>query len=501
MLDSMRGLAKSFVSKALMFFLVITFAVWGAGDVARGVGDNSVARVGDASITPNQYVAEQRAMQRALESMGVRDLDSQALGNQILRDLVQQKLVGQWQHDNGLTVGRDVLTAEIARSPEFKNGEGKFDAQIFSASLQGRGMNEKAYLQQLSQEVGGRLMLASASSEGIAPAPEAVALAAASGTQLRDTVLLTVAPSPARTADVTDDEAQEYYDANADDFAQPETRTLEYVQLDPVVVSDKAKEGGEQAIEEISMAIEDGLAAGSSMGEAVAEAGVAGQSKLLKDVTVAQFEGNNSALLRGVVEQGFVLGEGEVSTLQSTEDGQYFLVSVKQVREAAPKPFADVAAQVRSEVAKEKAREETQSRVQALRKDIADGKSWEEAAREAKASSRSVSGVARTATGKDGKVKEDARIPALLQQAIFERKVGELAGPLTRANGEQVLALVTAVRSVKPTGNATEQAETDAKAQLADGVGNAVFRELSRRYPVRVNEGVLQQLNGGADEQ
>ena len=96
MLDSMRGLAKGFISKALMLFLVLTFAVWGAGDIVRGGGSNYVAKVGNERISPSVFLADQRNMQQSLEAMGVKDINPQALGNEILRRMVQQKLISQW---------------------------------------------------------------------------------------------------------------------------------------------------------------------------------------------------------------------------------------------------------------------------------------------------------------------------------------------------------------------------------------------------------------------
>lgn len=504
MLDSMRGLAKSFISKALMIFLVITFAVWGAGDVVRGSGENWLAQVGDTKIMPNQFVRELRSMQRAMEQMGMKGIEQQALASDILRRMIQQALVDQWRADTGLEVNRATLSQAIARAPEFRGTDGKFDPELFAFALQQRNVTEPMYLAELGEEVGGQAMLRSLDSSAI-PVPESLRdLTLASGTQLRDVVLITI--PPVRTPSVSDDELETYYEQNQSDFTQPERRTLEYVALDTealkkladAAVTDEslAAEQREQALQDIAMDIEDALAGGSSMGEAVAESGVSAQSKVLTDVTAASFAMNKDTLLRAVVQHGFELGEGETSSLQSTEDGRYFLVSVKAVTEAAPKALEEVTAEVRQAVAKEKARDASRERVATVKAALMGGAAWQEAVREGNGTGRIVTGITRPAPGSPA---TDGKIPALLQEAVFEHTIGGVAGPMARDNGEQVLALVTAIRTV-PTAASEKtrmQAEREYKTQLGDRIGTGVFTALAARYPVTVNQPLFQQLQAG----
>jgi len=508
----MRGLAKGFISKALMLFLVLTFAVWGAGDVVRGSDSNYLVKVGDEKITPSAFMNQQRTMQRSLEAMGVKGLNPQDLQNEILRRMVQEKLVAQWQNDTGLVVNQKILAQNIAQDPAFKDDNGKFDAGRFNFILQQRQMNEKNYLAELSQEIGGKAMLASVDISDVAAPQQLLNLAAAAGTQTRDAVLITIPLATVPASTVTKEEAQAYYDQNSSMFTQPERRTVEYIVLDSAslkkqadkAVTDEqlAAEQREQAVQDIAMGIEDALAGGSSVGEAVAHAGVQSQSKLLTDITAEQFATSTDALLRAVAEHGFDLDEGESSSLQSTDDGRYFMVSVKSVTIAAPKKLAQVMGEVRNAIAKEKAREETRARVQVVKQALASNKTVQEAAALGKAGVRSVNNINRPVIGADGQVKEIGQVPALLQQAIFEHKVGGVAGPMTRANGEQVLALVTDIRVTPASSNskALETAEAEYASQLGNGVSAGVFRDLAARYTVVVNEPMLRQLQGQKNE-
>lgn len=508
MLDSMRGLAKSFASKALMMFLVLTFAVWGVGDIARSGNNGALVTIGDQTITPAAFMAEQRNMQRSLEGMGVKNIPQQALADQVLRSMVQQKLIAQWQQDTGLKVSKATLAASIAQEGEFKAINGKFDPALFKASLAQRGMNEASYQQALAQQIGSKAMLSSISTADMDAPQSLLALAAAADSQQRDVVLFTLRPGQPSPASVSDEDAQNYYDDHQSAYTQPERRNVEYLVLDSsalqkkadaaVTDASRASEEREQAVQDIAMAIEDALAGGSNAGEAVASTGIPAQSKLLKDVT--QDSKQPDPLASKAIAQAFELGEGETSSLQSTDDGRYFLVHVASVTKAAPRTFDEVRAQVRLAVAEEQARDALRRRVAALKAALAEGKPWESAAAEAKATTRTVSGVTRPRTDAQSRVVEQGRIPALLQQAVFEHKPGGVAGPMTNASGEQVLALVTATRNVKAelSLKAREAAIKTYETELAGSVSEGVLRALSERYKITVNQQMMAQLLGGA---
>ena len=113
MLDSMRGLAKSFVAKGLMTLLVLSFALWGVGDIVRSQSSGTLASVGGESIGPNQFIGEVRQMQQAMAQMGVTDINPQALQGEVLRRMIQERLLTQWAHDTGLRVNRETLAQTV----------------------------------------------------------------------------------------------------------------------------------------------------------------------------------------------------------------------------------------------------------------------------------------------------------------------------------------------------------------------------------------------------
>lgn len=483
MLDSMRLLAKGFVAKALMAFLVLSFAIWGIGDVVRNHGTGYLVKVGSEVITPAQYMARQRDMQRQFEQAGLK-IDTRALGQQILQSMVQERLVDQWRRKTGFAVNDATLAKVIAKMPQFQDITGKFDPKQFHEQLARMGLSEQGFRQQVSQEIAGKAILAGLDTAGLKPSPSILELSAIAGTQTRDAVIITVAP---QAATVSDADIESYYEQHKNEYAQPETRTLDYVVLD------RATLGGDDAVQEKGTAVEDALAGGGGMADALKQAGINAPVKTLSNVTAAQ---TGDVVLKTVTAQGFELGEGESSGLIPVDANRYAMVSVKKVTPEAPRPLEQVKAQVRSEAAKENAQADSRARVQQIKEAINGGMEWQKAAASAKASARPVSQIARPVIAADGSVKSaSGSVPPLLAQAIFEREPGSVAGPLMRENGEQVLALVTAVRTEK---SATPAAGNAANAQYASEMNqttlSALLRMLMEDYGVKINQDVMRQL-------
>src|SRR5437868_14641081 len=59
MLRGLRKASSNWVGKAVMAavvaFLVISFAIWGIGDIYRGLGRSTVAKIGHTEITVEQF--------------------------------------------------------------------------------------------------------------------------------------------------------------------------------------------------------------------------------------------------------------------------------------------------------------------------------------------------------------------------------------------------------------------------------------------------------------
>lgn len=516
MLASMRVLAKGFVAKILMLFLVVSFGIWGVGDMVRNHGPSFAAKVGDETISPLQFEVQKQRIARQIQAMGVQNFDPNQLAEAILRQVVQQKLLIQSMKDLGLYVGDDLLASNVRRDMQFMDETGKFSATKFHGTLAGANITEGEFLQQLKAETAGKFLIASLDMADVVPPAPVLALEAAAAAETRDAVIVTV-PAAATAALPSDEAIQQFYDANKDMlYRAPERRTVEYVMLAPAdlstiinnaITAEMVKEAAidkpdateeqlraslraserERVLHDLRGTIEDEMAAGSSLGEAVAKSGVKAQSILLKDVA-AEDKSPRTNLEKAVIAQGFQLVEGDVSDLVTTPEGITFIASVKAVTSAAPKPLDAVKADVKTRVLEEARRETARTKVAEVKEALGKEPKWQTALAPFNLSTRTVADLKRLPEGK----KSPSGIPDALHRAIFERSVGQAAGPWALPNGDQLLAIVT-TSYFPPVEQKKPSAETIKPMieQLNQATQNAAMNSFSTRHSVVVNPEIL----------
>lgn len=532
MLGTMRNFAKGYAAKTLLLALVISFGIWGIGDIFRMHSGTWLARVGDEHILAIEYANQRSMMRQAMASLGIKNLDAADIDNEVLRQMVQQHLVGQWLRDSGLAVNRATMANAIRQNRQFKDITGKFDKDLYNQILKEKQLSETGYLIQLRQELAGRTLLSSLDM-GDSGMPESLhLLELAVLSQTRDALLVPIPLPTIDPASLDPAKLTAYYELHKNDtYLEPERRTLEYVTLDqadisalidasitdsmlqdryeqnktiaptleaarPELLKQLRSEQHDVVVQKFSANLEDALAAGSAIGEAVAKAGVKAESKLLTQIAASQFAASKDALLRAVSAQGFALASGETSGLQSSENGRFFVVNVKEVRPAAPKPFDSVKGDVQAEVLKETAaaqvREKAQKAKESLALAKADGRA--QVLAQLGLNPRTQQDISRI--NADEKSPAADALPNALRQGIFEHRIGEVAGPQILPDGSALLALVMAVHQPAPAKDEKQEAallETYRRA-LSDTTTAAMFNALAEHYPVQVNRNVLDQL-------
>jgi len=127
MLDSMRRMAGTWIVRILFGILILSFAVWGIGDVFRGRTHlDNAAEVGDVAITRDdlarQYRREIERLQRVMGPEFDRDrARDMGLLDRTLDTLVDGHLLGHKAHDLGLAASDDLVRRSIYAEPAFQN--------------------------------------------------------------------------------------------------------------------------------------------------------------------------------------------------------------------------------------------------------------------------------------------------------------------------------------------------------------------------------------------
>src|SRR5258707_587703 len=159
MLQAIRSKAGSFVVKLLFVLLILTFGIWGIGDIFRTASsDTSVATVGDHGVRADEL---QTAMRRALEQLSARfgnaiDLQqAKQLGlvDQTLGQLIDRSLVDQEMARLQLDVSDDLIRNMITANPSFSGPDGRFDPAVFNALLAANRLTEEQYVALLRRDI------------------------------------------------------------------------------------------------------------------------------------------------------------------------------------------------------------------------------------------------------------------------------------------------------------------------------------------------------------
>ena len=243
MLQAIRSRAGSYVVKILFALLILTFGVWGIGDIFRSRGsDTVVATVGDHSIRAEEL---QTALRRALEQLSARfgsaiDLQqAKQLGlvDQTLAQLIDRSLIDQEVARLGLDISDDQIRNVITANPSFKGSGGRFDRTLFGAVLAANNLTEDQYVALLRRDIP-RNDLLHAVTAGAAAAQPVVDLLYRYRNEKRTADI--VALPTAGVADVgqpSEDELKAFYDKHPDLFRAPEYRGFTLVSLDPADIA------------------------------------------------------------------------------------------------------------------------------------------------------------------------------------------------------------------------------------------------------------------------
>ena len=452
MLDGMRAASQNWLGRSLMALvmgvIVVSFAIWGIGDIFRGFGAGKLGVVGSTEISTdvfrNAYQTElQRVQQRAGRVVTNDQARAAGLDRQVLARLVTEAAMDQRAHSLGLMMSDAQVAKSILTDPIFKDTAGQFDRARFDALLRDNGYNERSFVREqkaiyLRREIG----------EAIAGGVETPEILTATIDRFRnetrsvDYVLLT----PAAAGDIAApgaDDLQKYYDARKSSFVAPEYRKIVTLAITPTTlakpddVSDadaqklydsvKGQRFGapeKRALQQIvfqseteAKAAYDKIRAGASFDS------IATERKLTsKDVdlgVLARAQVHDPA----IGDAAFALKDGETSAPIKGEFG-YVLVRVASITPEVVKPFAEVASTLKMEIARNRAKKTVQilhDKIEDLR---ASGKTLTEAAKSVGMDVRTIDAIDARGNDHDGKPVDGLIAGPDLLRAVFASDIG-----------------------------------------------------------------------------
>jgi peptidyl-prolyl cis-trans isomerase D len=242
MAAGMKKLSNTFVW-ILMGLLIAGLAGFGAVNMSGTV--RTVATVGNQTVSVDEYYRELQREIRAIEAqtgqlLPMSQAVSLGLDQSVLARLVSLASLDSEVADLGLSIGDKNLQREILEIPAFQGINGEFDQESYKFSLQQVGLNDAEFEADLRAQAARTLVQGAIVAGVVMPttmvdtvanyvaARRSFTMARLDGTTLTQPV-----------TDPTDTELQAFYDAHPDDFTLPETKRISYVLMTPTMLLDQ----------------------------------------------------------------------------------------------------------------------------------------------------------------------------------------------------------------------------------------------------------------------
>jgi peptidyl-prolyl cis-trans isomerase D len=238
MLQAIRSKATSLVVKILFGLLVISFGVWGIGDIFRNrAADTTVATVGSRKIDQRELVQAITEDSERLRGMfgGARpdpeQLKQLGLVDNALQRLVNRDLVDLEIGHLGLALSDGAVSQAIRTNRAFLDEKGQFDPNRYKAVLAGQRLTVPQFENLLRGDMV-RLHLSHALVAGSAPPPLLTDTLYRSRAEHRIAEVATVPPSAAGDPGTPgDEELAAFYAQHKGAFSVAELRSFNIGQL------------------------------------------------------------------------------------------------------------------------------------------------------------------------------------------------------------------------------------------------------------------------------
>ena len=249
MLESMRNAAQGLVGRAIMTvvmgLIIVSFVIWGVGDMLRGFTSSTVASVGGTTITAPEFrAAYQRTLQQYQRRLKQPITNEQAraagLDRQVLQRLLSEGALDDTAHRLGLSISDATIRGIIMTNPNFRNKAGEFDPQLFASALRDNDLTEGMFVDELRKTAVRQFLLAALSTGATAPKVEVVAEANSDGQARAIDYFVLPASAAGEIAAPTDDQLKAFFNDRKSNYRAPEFRSADIVALEPETLANPA---------------------------------------------------------------------------------------------------------------------------------------------------------------------------------------------------------------------------------------------------------------------
>ena len=450
-------LGRGFMA-VVMGLITISFAIWGIGDIFRGFGLNSAVTIGKTEISIDQFRQYYSDRLRQLAGrLGTVLTPEQArargLDQQVLAQLIAETTLDEQAKVLRLGISDADIVRRITAEPTFRGPDGRFNRFRFEQYIRDAGFTESSFIaeqrnvllrHQIAQSISGQLHISLAAMDAVnqyrnekrtieylllgpaeagdIPAPSAAALdkyfeerkVLFRAPEYRKITLMPLAPADiAKPDSVSDADAKTSYEEHKNQYGTPERREVHQIVFQ---VADEAT------------AARARIDKGTSFADIAKERGLKASDTDLGMVTKADI------IEPAAGDAAFALKAGDVSQPIKGSFGTV-LLQIGKIEPGSQKTFAEVAPQIKREIAESRARTKIGELRDKFEDERAAGSTLAEAARKLGVKFRVIDAVDRSGRGPDGQPIADLPATPNVVAAAFASDVGVDNEPLPIPSG------------------------------------------------------------------
>ncbi len=499
------------VMGVILGLIAISFGVWGIGDIFRGFGQSTLAKVGRTEIGIEQFRLIYNDRLQELSRRAGRPITSEqsrlfGLDRQILSQLLAETSLDERTRELGLALPESEIAKRITEDPSFRGFAGRFDRDRFLQIIRQAGYTEQRYFEEQRRHLLRQQLIAAIAGAVTVPKTFLEVYNRYDNEQRSiEYVLLNrahVGEIPAPTPEVL----AKYYEERKVLFRAPEYRKLTLLVLTPAellatieVPDTDVKRGYEDRqsryvtperrhVQQIMFQnAEEARAASNRISKGQSFAALAAMDGIKDKYTDLGTVARTAIIDPKIADAAFSLKAGTVSALIEGRFGTA-LINVVKIEPGQTQPFEKIAPEIRRELALERAGREVQTMRDKVEDERLDNKTLEQSAEKFGLKLRTIEAVDRSGRSPDGNQITDLPQGIDVLSAAFQSEVGSDNDALTIQGGGYVwydVASITPSRD-RPLDEINSQVDTRWRDD-----------ELAARLKTKTTE-LLDRLKSGA---
>jgi len=458
MLQFIRSKVTSIFIKVLFGILILSFAIWGIGDIFLGNKDGeAVISIGDKEYNANYFLSAYEKARRAMRlPPEYEDLVKPQIIESVKQSIIRNGLLSAETLNLNLVYGDTQLKKWVGRSEAFRDSSGKFDPELLRQALFNSGLSEADFFSSLREEMRNNQLI-SAVASSVSP-PDILIEKIFKYRNEKRTVNIaeftveTIVSLPEQS----ESDLRKLYTDTKSDYMAPVYRSVTYVHIDPkelakdIMISEEAVAEeydarrdeltipGSRDLKQLIFSEEDlaqkfinSITSALSTAEVtkrISEIGETANVLEMKDVTETDLIDTNER------KAAFETPVGQISSIIETSFGWKVFFPIKNTPEVIT-PLSAVRQKLRDELSNEKALDNIFDLTNVFEDSLAGGASIEQAAREINFRASRLKSIDNNGKSENGTIIGGITGQKQFLSSVFDTPVGEQSQLLESEDG------------------------------------------------------------------